>query len=1162
MKKYVTFIGTLFILLLFFLIILFFNLNFWANHSFLKKKIINFLKANYNFNVDYEFVELFPFKKKLVLKRLYLENPEYFLTFSKAEINFSLVKLLHLNFLPSKVYFKDFYLKIPYFEKKEKKTLNLEDTLNYFYSLGPISVILEKGTIEKEVPYGVIKIDIPKGKVQIKENEIKGKLKSFISLNFQDKSFTLKESIKKIEGKVEVSGSTKEKDISIGVSSLEINFPKIYGKGEFQKNSQGYFLWFQLDKVEWLGLKKILNPFLGKDKTFKYLDALIKDGVALNSILKTSGKTFKELISLSNLHLETELKNGEMELKNISLNLNKIEGKLRLERAQLLFEGSAVVNEHIPFQIEKLFLDFNQTPWELFLKAFFESEPRFMIDVARSVIVKDWEVLREHQLEGKIKGTLELNGSLANLKPFLTLNFYELKIKTPFYLKPLLIKSGTLNYKSSLVTFKDLKLIFEDGWFENVEGSWELKNKFLNLQVDKAWIGKNFIKDLKEINSKIDEFISKYNITFDGIFIDWLNYKGRFSPEIIKENPQTLSENLTFKGKIINSNLEVSYKEEKFLLESQRINFVYEKGKVILEDSLVYIDKLPFEINGVYFSDFWSLKLKGEVKEALRNKIVKLAGWNESLILKDPVILNNFEIENFKNNLVFKGEGVFSGKFLSFIGNYTEGNYIFAFHFKSKNSDFNFSFKKGKAYELEMEGDLELSELSSLLFNEKRILEGKVRAQLYTSFLEKDIEALKKNLENKNFKELIQNYLISEFFPKMGHVEVEKFRYVEKGNLLELSSQLFVYPSEINLENLNLKWNNLTLNGKVKILKENQFLHLKGFLETQKVDLRSSQISELKPEKEEFTWEEEIFKLPLIVDLEINLKDIILPTAHLISESKAFLLLNSEKVLTLKIPVIDICGLKIEGFYEKNPELQYIFMELLPSSGDFLDLFSCLYPNEMPKIILEGPFKTKGFFYTDGKKILLEETYGELEVISSRGYIYRAPLIAKVLGFLSPIDIFRGKVPNLENNLLEYEELKLIGYFENTSFKINEGFLSALGFRLFTSGSVSLLDRKTNLTFYISPFKTVDTIIEKISFLRERLLGKPRMLIFVPLQVVGTYDNPIIVPLHPSSIGKGIFTFFFRFLGIDEAFYKAPQVPEKLKKLEIFKDKVENNLRR
>lgn len=192
----------------------------------------------------------------------------------------------------------------------------------------------------------------------------------------------------------------------------------------------------------------------------------------------------------------------------------------------------------------------------------------------------------------------------------------------------------------------------------------------------------------------------------------------------------------------------------------------------------------------------------------------------------------------------------------------------------------------------------------------------------------------------------------------------------------------------------------------------------------------------------------------------------------------------------------------------------------------------------------------------------MENTYGEIEIASDKGYLYRAPLIVRLLGFLSPIDLFRGKIPNLENNLLPYDELLFKSEFGDSALSTDSLYLSAPGFRLFGSGPISLKDKKIGLTFLVSPFKTLDIIIEHIPYLNKILLGKEKMFIYLPLEMIGTYDNPIIIPLHPASVGKGLFRFIFKFFGISEEFYKEKRSFEGFKRREIIEKRSGDSLPR
>ena len=55
------------------------------------------------------------------------------------------------------------------------------------------------------------------------------------------------------------------------------------------------------------------------------------------------------------------------------------------------------------------------------------------------------------------------------------------------------------------------------------------------------------------------------------------------------------------------------------------------------------------------------------------------------------------------------------------------------------------------------------------------------------------------------------------------------------------------------------------------------------------------------------------------------------------------------------------------------------------------------------------------------------------------------------------------------------------------------------------------------MTVLVAPFKTVTWVVQHIPILRGILGG---MLIAVPVQVRGTIDKPIVVPLGPAAVGS------------------------------------------
>ena len=415
----------------------------------------------------------------------------------------------------------------------------------------------------------------------------------------------------------------------------------------------------------------------------------------------------------------------------------------------------------------------------------------------------------------------------------------------------------------------------------------------------------------------------------------------------------------------------------------------------------------------------------------------------------------------------------------------------------------------------------------------------------------------------KGLEDIFNLYLYSEKPYLKGFIDLNEatYTYKEKSSLkLTLKSEF--REKEIEISSLDMKWNGSEILGNLKIEKRNKYVFIKGSMSGDYADFKAM----IKKKEGEKASSEDFFKrlekFPFLAEIDFKINNVVLPTFHKIDKVKGYLSLDStKKLLFADIPEVHFCGLNLHLLYERDPQNQYSYLEIMPSKGELLDLFSCLYPEEMPKVILEGPFELSGYFYAEGdQKDFMIKSTGEINLKSHNGYLYRAPLIARVLAYISPIDLFRGKVPNLENRLLEYDELDFKSFIQDEDLKIDTAFLSAIGFRMFGEGDVNLENKKLYLTFYVSPFKTLDILIEKVPYLGSWILGKPRMLIYFPLQVIGTYEKYNIIPLHPSSIGKGIFTFIFRFFGISEdVFQKPPELEEFKKKEWLLKDHKKEN---
>jgi len=219
------------------------------------------------------------------------------------------------------------------------------------------------------------------------------------------------------------------------------------------------------------------------------------------------------------------------------------------------------------------------------------------------------------------------------------------------------------------------------------------------------------------------------------------------------------------------------------------------------------------------------------------------------------------------------------------------------------------------------------------------------------------------------------------------------------------------------------------------------------------------------------------------------------------------------------------CDLPVRGEYlfGKSRALQ---LSVLKSQGRLENLFSCLSPEK--KTLIRGPYELRAEVSFSGRRSLFETGEGEILLRSPSGKIERFGLLAKLLGFLSPIDLFRGQVPSLEEKGFPYQGLSVVARVQGPKIHVEKAHLEGPGLRLFASGDIYLPEGRLDLTVLASPFKTVDTLASNIPLVGFLLTGKDKMLVSFPVGVRGTYRDPKFIPLDPKAIGQGIFGLFKR----------------------------------
>ncbi len=149
----------------------------------------------------------------------------------------------------------------------------------------------------------------------------------------------------------------------------------------------------------------------------------------------------------------------------------------------------------------------------------------------------------------------------------------------------------------------------------------------------------------------------------------------------------------------------------------------------------------------------------------------------------------------------------------------------------------------------------------------------------------------------------------------------------------------------------------------------------------------------------------------------------------------------------------------------------------------------------------------------------LKALTGNIEAISEDGRLLRSNLFTKILGLINITEIYRGTLPDLTGEGLEYKRMRLSGEFRDGKLVVNGWSLDGPSLWMGARGEINLIDDTLHLFVLVSPFKTVDRIINAIPGLRWILGGR---LVAIPMEARGDLSDPEVIPMAPTAVAQSI----------------------------------------
>ena len=216
-----------------------------------------------------------------------------------------------------------------------------------------------------------------------------------------------------------------------------------------------------------------------------------------------------------------------------------------------------------------------------------------------------------------------------------------------------------------------------------------------------------------------------------------------------------------------------------------------------------------------------------------------------------------------------------------------------------------------------------------------------------------------------------------------------------------------------------------------------------------------------------------------------------------------------------------MCGVILEVSLKKdeaNRLLKHIHMKTADGkSVEFSRFFGCM---GLPERRLAGPFTFD--LLLDG--VDQEWTDGYLKLEGRDGIIAKGGLLSRILGILNLTDLFSVSQSNVFGAPgFPYHKLELKAFIsEPDKMEIEEAVVKGRGLNLYATGSMNLKDLTLDMMFFVSPLKSVDTIISHVPIIGAIIGGKHRTLFVIPVKVSGDVADPKIDVQQARAV-TGIF---------------------------------------
>jgi hypothetical protein len=218
--------------------------------------------------------------------------------------------------------------------------------------------------------------------------------------------------------------------------------------------------------------------------------------------------------------------------------------------------------------------------------------------------------------------------------------------------------------------------------------------------------------------------------------------------------------------------------------------------------------------------------------------------------------------------------------------------------------------------------------------------------------------------------------------------------------------------------------------------------------------------------------------------------------------------------LDVRIIEAALCGITMSGMLRGRLEDMRLAGGLTARKADMQKSIVCLTSE---RVVGSGLLDVDATFTAQGPLTMLAERLdGEFTATARDGNIEKFDTLNRIFAFLNVTEMVRGQKLGVGQGL-PYRSARVTGSFAGTAVHIKEADLDGQTVHIVTTGRIDYGSGALGMDVLVAPLQTANAVVDRIPIIK-RIFGGT--VLALPVQVLGTVQNPIVVPLGPGAVAS------------------------------------------